>query len=102
MVRDFHSYAEPWRVRLTHCSLRLDVDFERRQLSGTVELQLQRSDPDAPLVLDTRDLSIHSVSTDGSELDYSLSERDRILGSALRIHLPPNAASVLIRYSTSP
>ena len=102
--RDIHSFSEPHRVRVTHCSLNLEVSFTDRKLSGAAVLEFTRFDPEAPLILDTRDLEIHEIST-GDErraLDFSLGKRDPILGAPLTIHLPPDAASVCIRYSTAP
>jgi leukotriene-A4 hydrolase len=99
--RDVHSFSEPWRVRVVHCSLELDVDFESRQLRGTALLTLERLDPAAPVVLDTRDLDIQEV-TAGEPLTFTLGPRDPILGSRLSIDLPAGTDSVLIRYSTSP
>ncbi len=99
--RDIHSFAEPHRVRVTHCSLVLEAFFEKRSLSGSAELRLQRLDPDAPLVLDTRDLQIHRVESQGREAPYRLGERDAILGSPLEIDAPPAADSVVIHYSAS-
>lgn len=95
--RDEHSFAEPWRVRVTHCSLDLKVDFDKRVLRGTVKLSVDRADPSAPLILDTRDLVIEEVSS-----PYMVGDRDPILGSRLSIDLPPESDTVLIRYSTSP
>lgn len=95
--RDLHSYAEPWRASVVHCSLDLEVDFEKRQLRGTARLAVQRLDPVAPLVLDSRDLIIDEVDS-----PFTVGPRDPILGSPLVIHLPTGANSVLIRYSTSP
>jgi aminopeptidase N len=100
-VRDIHSFSEPERVRVTHCSLSLDVLFKRRVLRGSATLQLKHIDPNAPLLLDTRDLQIESVESRGSGMRYRLGSRDPILGSPLEIDLPPEADSVLIRYSTS-
>jgi leukotriene-A4 hydrolase len=99
--RDLHSFSEPWRVRVLHCSLELDVDFQSRQLHGTARFTLERFDPGAPLVLDTRDLHIQEV-TATEPLTFALGPRDPILGSALTIQLPPGTDSVLVRYSTSP
>jgi leukotriene-A4 hydrolase len=100
--RDIHSFSQPDRVRVTHCSLVLRASFEERVLSGTAQLRLQRSDPDAPLVLDTRGLHIFRVTAGSEDLAFELGAPDPILGSALTITLPPNADSVCIHYATQP
>ncbi len=97
--RDIHSFSEPEKVRVTHCSLALEASFQARSLSGTAELRVHRFDPGAPLLLDTRDLEIQHIESGSREVAYRLGSRDPILGSPLEIELPPDADSVLIRYS---
>jgi aminopeptidase N len=99
---DVHSFSEPDRVRVTHCSLTLSVDFAERILNGTAYLHLKRSDPEAPLVLDTRDLQIRRVQCGNTEVEFQLGPRDPILGSALTIHLLPGCDAVVIYYATQP
>ena len=106
-ARDVHSFGEPWRVQVQHCTLDLTVDFDAKQLRGTAELRLVRHDPQAPLILDSRDLIIEGVHCNG-EAAYEIGERNPILGSPLVIHLPdghlPDGANnvVTIRYATQP
>jgi leukotriene-A4 hydrolase len=99
--RDSHSYAQPEKVRVTHCSLSLAASFEERSLRGTARLNLERIDSTAPLILDTRALRIESVTCAGTPVEFVLADRDPILGSALSISLPAGADSVEIRYATS-
>lgn len=105
---DPHSYANFAAVRVEHAHLDLTVSFERRELSGFIELRLKRLDPDGrTLVLDTRDLSIEAVLAIDSEHQYKptafkLAPRDPIFGSALRITLPADANRVRVFYRTSP
>jgi leukotriene-A4 hydrolase len=105
---DPHSYANTSAFATQHFVLDLAVDLERRVLAGHVTLHLQRRDATAQtLVLDTRDLDISAVSAGprGGELAptaFSLDARDPILGSALRIALPPTADTVRIDYATQP
>jgi len=100
--RDTHSYAEPERVRVTHVSLSLVASFEERTLRGSARLTVDRKDPHAPLLLDTRALQIDAVTCAGEAVPFTLAERDPILGSALSILLPAGVDSVEIRYATSP
>jgi aminopeptidase N len=105
---DPHSFANIDAVRVTHAHLDLAVSFERRELSGFVELKVERIDPGArKLVLDTRDLSIDSVLAIDAEHAYTptpfkLAEPDPIFGSALSIDLPASAERVRVHYRTSP
>jgi len=100
--RDVHSFAEPWRVRVDHCALKLEVDFARRQLRGTADLRLVRNDSHAPLILDSRDLSIEQIHSGGHPVPYELGDRDPILGGPLMVHLPDTARNVTVRYTTAP
>lgn len=106
---DIHSQAEPLRFVTTSFDLDLDVDFAAQALRGTATLELRRVDPDArELVLDTRDLVIHSVratragSDDFRPARYRLDAPRGELGSALRIALPAEASRVRIAYETTP
>ena len=107
-ARDPHSFANFDAVRVTHAHLDLAVSFERRELSGFVELRLERIDPEArKLVLDTRDLSIESVLAIDAAHHYTptrfkLAARDPIFGSALTVDLPADADRVRVHYRTSP
>jgi leukotriene-A4 hydrolase len=106
--RDYHSYANTGAFRTRHLVLDLTVDFTRRVLEGDVELQLQRLSKNAvELVLDTRDLDIAGVEAAVGQgawqvAAFRVDARDPMLGSALRIALPPDADRVRIRYATRP
>lgn len=89
--RDYHSFAEPDRMRVEHVELALEADFTARRLSGAVDLRVRRLDPAArELVLDTRDLVVRAVwrvvsGMDPVPLPFVLGARDALLGSPLRI-----------------
>lgn len=106
---DVHSYSNPQQIRIDHTGMNLKVNFERKQLHGYVTHKLKKVQEQAPaeLVLDTRRLHIErcEVSTNGSAFTvttHQLDKEDRILGSALRIAIPPDVHSVRIYYHTSP
>lgn len=97
-LRDIHSFGCPEQVRVRHLDLDLAVDFKKKVLRGFADLTLVRTDPDAPLVLDTRDLLIEKI--DGAR--FELGHRDPILGSPLTIHLSAGTTKIRIHYTTSP
>ncbi len=105
---DPHSYANFDAVQVSHAHLDLAVSFERRELSGFIDLDLLRKDPAATrVVLDTRDLSIDEVLAVDAQRRYtptafSLSRADPIFGQALRIELPQGVERIRVRYRTSP
>lgn len=107
-VRDVHSYSDPESARVHHVDLDLEVLFRERVLKGAVVLRVERAAGSAaPLVLDTRDLSIESAesSADGSTWSpaaFQLGAADKIRGAPLTITLPEGATQVRVVYRTSP
>src|SRR5688572_28088680 len=84
--RDIHSFARPDEVRVTHVALDLTADFPAKTLSGRATLALQRAAGADRVVLDTRDLTIQSVTApDGAPLKHALGDKDAILGQALTV-----------------
>jgi leukotriene-A4 hydrolase len=107
-AEDPHSYANARAFRTTHLALDLTADFAHKRLVGHVDLTLDRVDANArELVLDTRDLTVHSVELRGAKskaLEFRLDEADPILGAALRISVPKTGKKLVVRvsYETSP
>lgn len=104
---DVHSYARPDEVSVKHIDLSLDVDFQNHQLRGTAALDLDRhldgSNVASELVLDTRDLTIKSVTSgDGTELTWELGESKPFLGSPLTVQLPEGVEQIRVAYATDP
>lgn len=118
---DPHSYARPEQVRVRHMGLSWTVSFEDRRLVGSATLWVERTDPAAPLRLDTRDLDIEAIETatlaaGGPALPHlaevegitwtptpwASSDPDPILGQAVTVSLPPEANLVRVRYRTEP
>jgi len=101
--KDYHSFSNPESIKVTHLNLDLTVDFSKKMLIGTAHLDLQKVDQNATqLILDTRNLTINSVTAMGEKVDFGLANGDSFLGSALTIDVPAAADSVLISYQTSP
>ncbi|MBY0419843.1 MAG: aminopeptidase, partial [Pararheinheimera sp.] len=105
---DPHSFSNFALVSHPQLTLDLTADFDKQQLSGFVELQLDWHHPDArELVLDSRDLSIEKVIGQSAEgrwlkLNHSLGEKSPAHGQALRIEFPSQFPKVRIYYHTSP
>ena len=100
---DYHSYANPTDIVVTHIDLDLTADFEKKQLIGTASLTFDKQNNLADeLILDTRDLSIKRVIANGKSVDFELKQADKNLGSALHIKVKGLMSQVTIEYSTSP
>ncbi len=108
--RDAHSFSRPDQVRVKHLALDLTVDFASKTLHGSATWTVARLDgapAEAPLILDTRDLTIESVQA-GPEAahlaptPYRLGDADPVLGTPLSLSLPGEAQLVRVTYRTSP
>ena len=103
---DVHSLGNPELARPTHVALDLSLDFERKVVTGSAALDLTYpAGPDKArhLDLDTRSLTIESVTAGRRPLAFMLEPPVPNLGQRLRITLPaPPPAKVAIRYRTSP
>ncbi|WP_444926512.1 M1 family metallopeptidase [Microbulbifer sp. TRSA002] len=100
---DYHSFANSNDYQVQHLDLDLTVDFSRKVLEGEAKLDFKRlNDKNLPMVLDTRELEVVSVSANGAPVKFSMGEKDSHLGTPLNIELPEDADSITIRYRTAP
>ena len=88
---------------MTHLDLDLTVHFDRKELAGVAILDVEREpgvEPEVPLQLDTRGLTIENVGIRSSKSDplkpftptpFQLGPADPILGSRLTIPLRTRA-----------
>jgi leukotriene-A4 hydrolase len=113
VVADPHSYGNLDQVRVQQVQLDLNVDFEHRILKGTALLDFVRQPgcpADAPLVLDSRGLTIEHVGLRSLEVSphvftpttFRVDPPDSILGSRVTIKLSASANQVQIQYQTAP
>ena len=102
-THDIHSFARPDEARVTHVALDLRADFAAKTLSGHAALTLQRAANAKEVVLDTRGLTIESVTdADGKALQFALGNEDKILGRPLTVPLAPATQGIVVNYHTSP
>ncbi|GAC15164.1 M1 family metallopeptidase [Aliiglaciecola lipolytica] len=100
--KDYHSFANPEAVKVTHIDLDLTADFEQKQLIGSATLVFEKIKEQAKtLILDTRGLTISSVAAEGEPTKFELKKADPNLGAALHISLPENGNKVTVNYHTS-
>jgi aminopeptidase N len=99
---DYHSFANVGQFRVKHVSLDLDVSFQKKQLSGHVDLTVLRENPRSTvLALDSRDLDIRSVSLVAQNggttpLTFRFGVEQKYRGRPLYIDMPagtPNPAT---------
>lgn len=101
---DTHSFAKPQAAKILHLDLDLNVDFEKRVLSGTATYQIEKT-PDADqIILDTKDIMVKKVTLDAdtTPVAFATGIPDDILGTALIIKIKPETKQVSVTYETSP
>ncbi len=106
-LTDAYTYANYNQVKASHVYLDLNVDFDKKSLSGFAELSLDwLTKENVPVILDTRDLVIHSAMAQNSQgnwvkLSYDLAERDDVLGSKLTLNTKFHAKKVRVYYNST-
>ncbi len=99
---DPHSYFDDAQPLTERWELKLAADFGRKILEGTITLRFARPGQ-GPLDLDTRGLEIRGVTaSSGAPVPFALQAEEPILGSRLRLELPPGTAAVTVAYATRP
>lgn len=104
-IKDPHSYARPEVVRVEHLTLDLNVDFAKKQLTGTATLRLKREQVGATtLTLDTQGLTINRITLlpGGAVAAWKLGAAVPILGQALEVTLAADTSEVAIEYASRP
>ncbi len=98
---DPHSHYDNYQPRTKHLRLNWFVDFENRQINGSVTLELEK--PSSGFFdLDTKALAIRSAyGQDGEDIPFEFGGEDPILGRRLRLDLPEGTALITIDYTTS-
>jgi aminopeptidase N len=99
---DPHSFARPQEAVMTHLSLRLTVDFERKILSGAATIRYKSTPGARQLVLDTRDLAVESVLCGTQPAQWTFGTEAPFMGKPLTIAIQAGEGEVTVRYSTSP
>ena len=96
---DPHSHTDLEQPHQQHLSWNVEVDFAAKTLRGTATLRFDRGG--SPVDLDSRGLAVESVTTvDGKPLQFELGQTEPILGERLRVELPPDGDTCVIRYRT--
>jgi leukotriene-A4 hydrolase len=101
-MRDIHSFARPDEAVVKHLALDLEVDFERKRLSGTATLEIDNVSGGNQLVLDIQGLEIRAVTIAGEPARYDIGAEKPFLGRPLTIVITPDTKRVTIEYASSP
>ncbi|KAI9030189.1 hypothetical protein CLU79DRAFT_695144 [Phycomyces nitens] len=88
-IQDPSSQSNLSEIKTTHLHLNWSISFENKNILGHVLLDLVTlKDNVDRVVLDTSFIDIHTITLEGTELNYELADQHASLGSALTIHLP--------------
>lgn len=103
-VLDPHSYSKPAEALITHLDLNLNVNFEKKKLSGTATYDIQRSADSKELILDSRDITVSKITLDNDTAGaaFATGVPDEVMGTPIIIKLKPETKKVTVHYETSP
>ncbi|KAG8439488.1 hypothetical protein GDO86_005628 [Hymenochirus boettgeri] len=88
-MADPSSFASPEQFNIKHIYLKLNVDFNSREISASTSLTVRcLQDSLSALVLDTKDLTIKQVWVNGKEASFTLGKTHSFKGTPLEITLP--------------
>ena len=99
---DPDSYARPNEARVTHVSLDLTADFERKLMAGACTLSIAAKPDAREIVLDTLQLEIASVRTNLGDAEWRLGAHNGRHGAPLTIAIGPGVESITIAYQSGP
>lgn len=104
MHPDPHSYANSKQVAVTHLDWNAQVDFKTKRITAVASWSIDKKNVNAnEIILDTRSLQIDRITLDeGEAAEFSLDQKDSVLGQALHIKLHPGTARINIHYETRP
>ncbi|NQY66156.1 MAG: M1 family metallopeptidase [Flavobacteriales bacterium] len=99
--KDPHSFSNPNEAVVKHLDLSINLDFERKVVSGVANYQIENFGG-SEIILDILGLEIHSVYTgEEDKVKYKIEEGDEN-GNMLIIPITSSTKSIEIEYTTSP
>ncbi len=104
---DPHSFAKPNEAVITHLSLDIETDFEKKIIAGRADISFERKKDAKEIILDTKQLTIDSVqitekNRSRHKVNFKLGEKDSVLGTALHIPIDDETGQIHVYYKTSP
>lgn len=102
LINRQQSHANIDEVSLDSLSLKLRVNFESQELSGSATWFIQAKDNVDELVLDIRSIEVEEVLVDGSKVEFTLGAEHPVYGKGLYIPIGSSTKQVEVRYHTLP
>jgi len=101
---DHHSFSKPEEAVSEHLSIKLKANFDTKTLTGSVSHQIKNHGADN-IIFDVKNLDIKTVSisngTDDKEVEFTLGENDKKIGTSLSVPIEADTKTVTIAYSTT-
>lgn len=101
LPHDDSSYARPDEARVTHVSLDLTADFERKLFTGKATLDIAARADAREIVLDCDGLAIRAVRAGGRDAAYTIGDVREDHGAPMTIQLG-GARQIEIEYESAP
>ncbi|MEN9523628.1 MAG: hypothetical protein RL065_2005 [Bacteroidota bacterium] len=100
---DYHSFAQPEKAIVKHLQLSLNVDFSTQQLKGAAKWQIENKANANDIVFDSKNLVIENIyiNDDTTPTQFSISQRDKILGNAIHVPINNSTKTVTLFYHTT-
>jgi aminopeptidase N len=95
-----HSYAQPNEAVITHLDLDIDVNFDKKVISGTATYEIE-SDAATEIILDAKNLVIEKTQADGVDTKFSLGEYEESMGQPLKISIKEDTKRITVFYQTT-
>lgn len=99
-VEEPHSYAQPNKAVINHLNLDIDVNFDKKIISGKATYDITSNHSDE-IILDSKYLDIINVLADGKSTPFSLGTFDNILGQPLKIAITKDTKQITVVYNTT-
>jgi aminopeptidase N len=100
-VLDTHSYAKPNQAVAKHLDLNIDVDFDKKNISGTATYQIETNKKTKEIHFDSQNLTIQKVTVNDLETKFELKKGDKVHGDDLIIPVNNKTKKVSITYKTN-
>ena len=102
-VNDPHSYSLPEEAVVTHLSLDIGVDFDKKVISGVAHYDIQQNKETEKIIFDINGLEIHEILlNDSMKVEGTIGAQKEYFGSPLEIPINKDTKKVSISYSTNP
>ncbi len=101
-MKDPHSFANPDEAVIKHLSWDAKINFGEKVIRATATYTISTAEDADTLILDIRNLSVKSITVDGSDVVYAIGDEKPFMGKPLYIPISPSTKEVSVAYETSP